>query len=372
MKQLFTLAMLSITTFSFAQSYQNELESAASFIQKKDYCSAFKILEKNLSPENSSYFDYYYGSVSAVKCGNKEKAFSWLTEAKNKGLGLKNGEIDYLLQDENLVILHNTEKWEQLISSMKTALIEKENIAKAKSKEWVDTIKNNAVSSKSIKANKGYSLYFSEVGVEKVPYLVYIPSQYLEKTATKAIVYLHGGVNSIPNYYHENPDIVKEPIFQYGENHNTIIIYPFAKKDFGWVDQLEAFKNVVEITKEVQKKYNIDKNNLFLGGMSNGGTATFWFATQKKMPYKGYFSISAMPKLNIGAIDFKNISEPLYSINAKDDDVFKYEDVNSIYLKNQNKNWHFETIDEGSHGLIYNENGQEILSDILGKLIKEK
>lgn len=370
MKRIFKLAFLTISSFNFAQTYQNELEKAAAFIQNKDYCNAFTILEKNLNQKDSSYFDYYYGSVSATKCGNEDKAINWLIEAKNKGLGLQNGEIDYLQKDENLQKLHNNEKWGQLISSMQMALTEKENLQKEKSKKWEETIVNNAIASKSTKANQGYALYFSEVGSEKVPYLVYVPSKYSEKTVTKAIVYLHGGVVSTSDYYYKNPEIINEPIFQYGETHNTIIIYPFAKKDFGWVNQIDAFKNILTITIEVQNKYNIDKNKLFLGGMSNGGTATFWFAEQKKMPYKGYFAISAIPRLNIGEIDFKNISEPLYSINAKDDEVFKYDEVKDIYLKNQNKNWHFETVDEGSHGLIYNENGKEVLSSLLEKLIK--
>lgn len=372
MKPLLLFITLSVATFSFAQSSQDELEKAATFIQAKDYCSAYNIFEKNLNSETNSAFDYYYATVSAAKCDKTDQAFIWLSEAKNKGLGLRTGELDYLLKDENLKSLHTNDKWKLFISSIHSALEEKAIAEKAKSKEWVQLITSNAITSgkKFSQPNSGYALYYSEAGSQKVPYLVYVPSSYSAKSSTKAIVFLHGGIVSTADYNDQNPEIKGEPIFQYGETHNTIIIYPFGKKDFGWVNQLDAFKNIVTITKDVQNKYNIDKNKIYLGGMSNGGTATFWFASQKNLPYKGYFAISALPKLNIGEIDFKNISEPLYSINAKDDKVYNYDEVNKIYLEHQNKNWHFETAETGNHGLIYNENGQEILSNLLEKLNK--
>lgn len=373
MKPVLLFIALSIANFSFSQSSPDELEKAASFIQAKDYCNAYNIFEKNLKSEINSAFDYYYAAVSAAQCGKTDQAFVWLSEAKNKGLGQRTDELDYLIKDENLKSLHTNNKWEQFISSIRSALKEKLIEEKAKSEQWIQLATSNAISSnkKFLQPKSGYALYYSKVGSQKVPYLVYVPSTYSAKSATKAIVFLHGGIVSTTDYNDQNPEVKREPIFKYGEDHNTIIIYPFGKKDFGWVNQLDAFKNIIAITKDVQTKYNIDKKQLYLGGMSNGGTATFWFASQKNVPYKGYFAISALPKLNIGEIDFKNFSEPLYSINAKDDTVFNYDDVYKIYLQHQNENWHFETAETGDHGLIYSQNGQEILSKFLQKLIKK-
>jgi hypothetical protein len=53
--------------------------------------------------------------------------------------------------------------------------------------------------------------------------------------------------------------------------------------------------------------------------MSNGGTATFWFASRKGTPFKAFYAFAPNPVLNIGAIPFENITKdhPLYTINAK-------------------------------------------------------
>lgn len=368
MKNLFISTLLLSSVFCFSQSYESEMSAADNFIKNKDYCSAVKVFEKNLKQDKSSNFEYYYASVSAINCNNDKLALTWLQEAVNKGLGMKEGEVDYLVKDPNFEKVHDTEAWKQIISSIKA------NLAKKKD-DWIKLISQNALPANKTskhfqKANAGYALYLSKAGTENVPYLVFVPKTYDEKKASRAVVFLHGGVVSISDYYYDKPDVVTEPIFKFGEDENTIIIYPFAKKDFGWVNQIEAFKNVVAITKEVEKKYNIDKNKIVLGGMSNGGTATFWFATQPNMPYSGYFAVSATPKLKVENVDFKKISKSFYSINAKDDDIFKYDEVHQIYEQNKNKNWHFETQETGGHGLIYNENGGEILTDIIRKTMK--
>ena len=69
-------------------------------------------------------------------------------------------------------------------------------------------------------------------------------------------------------------------------------------------------------------------------------------------------------------LDVRRVTEEMDTGLFSSTEVFKYDEVKDIYLKNQNKNWHFETVDEGSHGLIYNENGKEVLSSLLEKLIK--
>ena len=90
--------------------------------------------------------------------------------------------------------------------------------------------------------------------------------------------------------------------------------------------------------------------------MSIGCTPTFCFATQQPNIFKEFYTFSALPELNIEAIDFKNLSQgkPIYSILAIDDDVFAYDDVFSIYNahKKEASNWHFESIEDGGHCFI--------------------
>lgn len=56
-------------------------------------------------------------------------------------------------------------------------------------------------------------------------------------------------------------------------------------------------------------------------------------------------------------------------LNSKDDNVYPFKDVESIHSKSNNKNWHLELLDKGGHGFIYEENGIEIMKNLLDKLI---
>ena len=159
--------------------------------------------------------------------------------------------------------------------------------------------------------------------------------------------------------------------FKVADHFNSIIIYPFGKKDFGWMNQNKAFENIYKILNQVKSTYNIDKKNIYLGGMSNGGTATFWFASQRPSIFTGFYAISANPKLEIGNINF-NFDKPFYEIHTKDDSVFKFDDVEKIYNTNKSRNWHFESIANGDHGIIYQQNGNEVLENLLKELIENK
>lgn len=61
---------------------------------------------------------------------------------------------------------------------------------------------------------------------------------------------------------------------------------------------------------------------------------------------------------------------PFYSINAKDDKMFLYDDVVDIYNKEKNSNWYFKTIDKGGHGFIYHsEDGVSVFKNFIRKLL---
>lgn len=373
MKKNFIIFFTIFTSFSFAQSFEQQISNAEEFVSKKEFCKAYDIFKLVLVNENlGGKFEYYYASISAVNCNKDEQALAWLNIAQEKGLGLQSGEIDYIKNDVNFTKLKNTKQFISIINSIQKRLDENKIIEKAKSQEWVSDITKNKIESKKSKFNmakSGFALYYSKVENIDVPYLVYIPKSYNPLNSTKAIVYLHGGIINTENFNFDKPEVAQEPIFSLADKFNSIIIYPFGKKDFGWVNHIKAFENVCNIVQQVRKTYNIDKKKIYLGGMSNGGTATFWFASQKSKVFAGFYAISANPKLEIGEINF-NFNKPFYEIHSKDDNIFKFEDVEKIYNNNKSKNWHFQGMENGGHGIIYQEKGSEIFENLLTKLIQ--
>lgn len=382
MKKILAGILILAFKLSFGQSYDEQMGKAGEALQKKEFCNALTIFKNAFKDETKSgTYDYAFAAVSAANCNEEQQALIWLKKSKEKGLGQSSNEIDYISNDNGFINLHKYPEWTEFIASMKQSLLEQQQLQKKQSDEWVATILVNRIKNnqkgKFNKCKPGFALYYSKVDTLEVPYLVYIPKLYNPAKPMRAIVYLHGGVANETNFNYQNPELGKgEPIFSIGDTYNSIIIYPFGKKDFGWVDQLAAFKNVLTIIEKTKATYNIDNKNIFLGGMSNGGTATFWFASQKPNIFKGFYALSALPILKVGAINFSNISsnKVLYSLNAKDDDVFKFEEVNKIYLENKAlaKGWKFETLQNGGHGFIYQQNGKEILESVFMKLFSKK
>jgi len=379
MKLVYVIIFSLIVQLASAQDYNTLITRAADALNQKNYCKAFDIFKVALTDSaTATPYDYYSAAISAANCNSEQQALLWLNMGERKGLGLAQGDIAFIEKDSSLAPLHKYKEWASFIAKMKKSFSDHESVKQKKADEWMDTIVSNSIrprtKNKFNKPNSGFALYYTKVDSLDIPYLVYVPTTYKISEQTKAVVFLHGGVVNLTDFQHTAPEIASEPIFSIAENFNAIVVYPFGKRDFGWVNQEKAFENIYTVLDSVQKMYNLDSKRIYLGGMSNGGTATFWFASQKNDVFDGFFAISAMPRLDIADIDFSNLSrgQPFYSINAKDDDVFPYDSVLTIYNKNKSvaTDWKFETIDTGGHGFIYDpDKGISALKTFLNEML---
>lgn len=362
-----------------AQNYEQLITEAQDNIQKKNYCESLNKYNQALKTQEGiaekNPFVLYTAAVSAGYCGDNNKAISWLSQAEKKGLVNKIEELNYIASDSAFVKLHDLKEWNEILNNMKLRINEKKIQEKKNNKEWNTSIKENVFNIKNkkrIDSKPTFALYFTKVKDLEVPYLVYIPQKYNFKTRLKVIVYLHGGVVSLDKFNYDNYQIQQEPIFSVGEDLNAIVVYPFGKKDFGWVNQQKAFDNVFTVVDQVMKNFRIDKKNIILGGMSNGGTATFYYASQKPNVFKGFFAISSNPNVLLDRIKFSNLSQgkKIITLNSKDDNVYNFKEVENTYLKNKTiaKDWEFLSIEEGDHGFIYDpQKGKNILEEIIKK-----
>ncbi|WP_312992137.1 hypothetical protein [Chryseobacterium flavum] len=377
MKILILLCLIS-SSAAFSQSSEELMRMASADLKAKDYCSASANFKKAFEEKTEAgIYEYTSAALAAAHCNDLQRAVGWLKKSYDLGFGKSREEINLLKTDPGFKALSQNNEFQSLLAGMEDRLARKEEFKKKEAELWNKDIISNQIKEKTPfnEAHPGFALYFTDVNGLKVPYIVFVPKGYKVSKQTKAIVYLHGGVNSLSDFYYRNADVKTEPIFSVGENFNSIVIYPFAKKDFGWVDQKMAFENIFTIIQDVEKKYNIDKTRIYLGGMSNGGTAAFWFASQQETPFRAFYAFAPNPVLNIGEIRFENITKehPLYSISSKDDLVFSYDTVLSIYNKNKikAKGWKFQTIETGTHGFIYNpEINKELLSRFFSEVLK--
>lgn len=375
-----TILLSCLLCFSnaFSQSYETLMKEAATNLQAKKYCDALSNFKEafNLQTEIGLY-DYVSAASAAANCNDTKTAVEWLKKGYKLGLGKSRDEISFLQTNERFKNLSQNIEFKQLLGDMENKLVQIEKLKKQETEQWnLEIVKNQITENIPFnQASPGFALYFTEAEGMKVPYIVFVPKGSKSSKPIKVIFFLHGGVNTINEFYYQNPGVKKEPVFSVGSGFNAIIVYPFAKKDFGWMNQQKAFENIFTILNDVEKKYNVDKNKIYLGGMSNGGTAAFWFASRKETPFKAFYAFAPNPVLNIGVIPFENITKdhPLYTISAKDDYVFGYNEVMKIYNQNKSKakGWNFQTIENGSHDFIYKpEISKELLTNFFSEVLR--
>lgn len=241
--------------------------------------------------------------------------------------------------------------------------------------EWKKAIHSNAISKPAsggayLKAPAGPALYFLPAGTINVPYIVYVPKGYDPSRPATMVVFLHGAILARETFQHEEPSIAGEPIFNIVDALNTIVVFPFARNDFAWGRNEEANKHIIKVIQSVQQTYNVDKRRVYIGGMSMGGNATYWFVNNQPAMFAGFYAFSSSPD---EGVNFKVIAanKPLYTNNAKDDQTFAESGIGALYKahKSEAPGWHHMTAESGGHRFIYSANGRHYVKDMLSQLL---
>ncbi|MFD1141212.1 hypothetical protein ACFQ4C_08840 [Larkinella insperata] len=365
-----------------AQSYDHHLQKAAQAIQNKDFCAALRVFKQAFTDTAKiNRYDYAYAALAAANCHQPQQALSWLGKSQQKGFGLQDGEIESIANDAAFSSLHAWPEWNRLLTRMQQAKENDQRKKRMASQQWVESSLRHAQltgseAGRSSAFPAGFALYFQPADTIQVPYLVYVPSSFSQVKPAALIVYLHGGVVNQDYFPYQDPQVSNEPIFALADRYNALVLYPFARKDFGWVDQEKAFQHVLTILDRVKKHYCVPFTRVYLGGMSNGGTAAYWYATKQSELFSGFYAFSPWPQLKWTSTDYTKLSQgkPFISVNAKDDTVFPYAAVKAIYDQHQPRatDWRFKTVAEGGHGFIYEPSGRLQMQAVFDELFGDK
>jgi len=183
---------------------------------------------------------------------------------------------------------------------------------------------------KSQKYNKADNGVFIEkeimcVDGKKRPYVIYVPKNYDPGIKTAMIVNLHGGV-FLPMRKERVKHARRQEVTELAIKNNWFIVFPFAEPGATWWDNVGQ-SNVLNIIRETKKNYNIDDENLWMTGFSDGASASFHFAMTKPTDFAAFVPING--DMGVGAIDGghhlypANMSNlPLYVINTDKDHLY--------------------------------------------------
>ena len=363
----------------YGQTYDELLNRASKALGDKSYCTALQYFQQAfIDTTRAGTYDLAFGAVAAANCQKSDVAMMWLWRSMAKGLGQNPGETEQIVNDASFAVLHRHKEWPKWVKSMRDSQSQRDIRVTKQRTDWFEVSTKNAVPFPEkgegyAKASAGFAQYNSLFDTLNIPYLVRVPEGYTPTKGYPLVVYLHGGVVSTEMFQNLDPQVVNEPIFKIAPN--AFILYPYGRKSFGWVNQKEAFQHVLTAITEVKRRYCINSKHVYLGGMSNGATAAFWYAAHFPTEFAGFFAFSPGPTMAIDEQTFSLISSAavITSVSAKDDSVYPYDQVQRTYdmHRQQAARWLFKTIDNGGHGFIYSPEGliimQQTISDLMSK-----
>jgi predicted esterase len=152
-----------------------------------------------------------------------------------------------------------------------------------------------------------------------VNYLVYLPEDYSKDTAKQwpLMVFLHGSGESGTDIQKVKangpPKLIEE-----GKQYPFIVISPQAPEGEGWEPQV-----IIRLIRNIQQKYKVDKERIYLTGLSMGGFGTWSIA----MKFPTVFAAIAPICGGGDTADIMKLKHmPVWCFHGAKDDVVKPEE----------------------------------------------
>jgi dienelactone hydrolase len=168
---------------------------------------------------------------------------------------------------------------------------------------------------------------------DRFHYSVHVPESYIAGEAMPLHIYLHGGVGF------SNKKVSAQALSNLKKLRvdNTISVYPSAWKSAKWWHESQS-KNIPKIIKELKAEYTIDDDRVFIHGVSDGASGTYYFASHIPTPFAGFVALIGSPRVlsdknnTHGATFIPNfINKPLFALNTKKDHLFPSSSVKAFF-----------------------------------------
>lgn len=200
-------------------------------------------------------------------------------------------------------------------------------------------------------------LQLSRIGSDRqeYPYVVLVPDNYTPRRAYPVEFNLHGGVG-------RPKPLPEEPLWRQGYDalkaDDRIVVVPAAWDDAFWWFENQA-ESLPAILRSIKRTYNVDDNRVFMTGVSDGGTGSYFFAFMQPtewaafLPYIGNPGVLRNPAGVVTyALSFENLlGKPLYIVNGENDPLYPARAVQPYidYMEQAGVDYTFTMIPGGGH-----------------------
>jgi dienelactone hydrolase len=145
---------------------------------------------------------------------------------------------------------------------------------------------------------------------KEIPYLFRVPLSYHEDQPAPLLIYLSGGAGLAIDGVNSAENVVSETDY--------LVLYPQAA-DYWWKPEVARRFDVV--LNDVLRRYNVDRDRIYLTGFSNGGTGALYFASLWPQRFAAVVSLMGAGQCNAqvkaGLPNLVNL--PLLFVHGADD-----------------------------------------------------
>ncbi|MTI65676.1 MAG: phospholipase [Firmicutes bacterium] len=178
--------------------------------------------------------------------------------------------------------------------------------------------------------------HLSQLDNSLEPYSIFIPSNYKENENYKLLVFLHGSGSddrSIKN---------NVLLHRFAEEHNMILLAPYARGTSHFYCTKEAMEDVVELTIKISRLLSIKDNHILLGGFSMGGYGAYRIYDYSPQLFHGLVVFSGHHSLGetYGGADYSKDDKlplferiPMIVFHGTEDRNCSYEELKPFFNK---------------------------------------
>ena len=158
------------------------------------------------------------------------------------------------------------------------------------------------------------------------PYTLLVPENYDANTPMALEFNLHGGVNRARP---EPGDSVWRSGNAQFTTPNRIVVLPVGWNETFWWFPNQA-DNLKAMLSEIKQQYNIDDNRVFMTGVSDGGTGSYFFAFKQPTEWAGFLPYIGNPGVLSNRsgrerhiLFYENLKgKPLFIVNSENDPLY--------------------------------------------------